>query len=58
MNQDTFSSNENNIITESKKIKKKDKPVLKSIEKKKRGRKRKPVILMTKNDGIFTVDFS
>lgn len=58
MNQDTFSSNENNIITESKKIKKKDKPVLKSIEKAKRGRKRKPVILMTKNDGIFTIDFS
>jgi hypothetical protein len=58
MNQETFSSNNSNIITESKKIKKKDKPVLKPIEQKKRGRKRKPVILMSKNDGVFIVDFS
>ena len=58
MNQETFSSNNGNIVTESKKIKKKDKPVLKPIEKGKRGRKKKPVILMTKKDGVFSVDFS
>jgi hypothetical protein len=58
MNQDTFSSNDKNIITECKKLKKKDKPMLKPIEKKKRGRKRKPILPLTRKDGVFTIDFS
>jgi len=47
----------NGLITKAKKIKKIDKPVLKPTEKKKRGRKKKPVIQMTLEEGEFTLEF-
>jgi len=47
----------NGLITKSKKIKKIDKPVLKPLEKKKRGRKKKPVIQMKLEEGEFIITF-
>jgi hypothetical protein len=49
--------NANTTIELAPKIKKKDKPVLKPLEKKKRGRKRKPVTEMTREEGEFIVSF-
>ena len=56
MDQTTF--NANTTIEFAINLKKKDKPLLKPLEKKKRGRKRKPVIEMTKQDGEFILTFS
>jgi hypothetical protein len=47
----------NALIAIHKKIKKIDKPILKPIEKKKRGRKKKPVIEMTVEKGEFNIAF-
>lgn len=55
MEQSTF--NANTTIELAVNLKKKEKPVLKPLEKKKRGRKRKPVIEMTKQDGEFILTF-
>lgn len=45
------------VIAPGEKMKKKDKPVLKPIEKAKRGRKKKPIYQMTIERGEFTVSF-
>ena len=55
--QPTFASNESNIICIVKKIKKSDKPMLKPIEKAKRGRKKNPIYVMTKTYGDFNIEF-
>jgi len=55
MDQSTF--NANTTIELATKYKKKDKPVLKPLEKKKRGRKRKPVIEMSREEGEFVITF-
>jgi|APGre2960657373_1045057.scaffolds.fasta_scaffold104175_1 hypothetical protein len=46
------------LITKITKIKKKDKPVLNQIEKKKRGRKKKQVMKMTIEYGEFIIPFN
>ena len=45
------------VIIPINKIKKKDKPVLKPIEKSKRGRKRKPITEFKIEEGEFIVSF-
>ena len=55
MDQTTF--NANTTIELATKLKKKDKPMLKPLEQKKRGRKRKPVIEMTRENGTFVISF-
>lgn len=49
--------NANTTIELAGKLKKKDKPMLKPLEKKKRGRKKKPVTEMTREEGEFIITF-
>ena len=55
MTSQTF--NANTTIELAPKIKKKDNPMIKPLEKNKRGRKRKPVTEMTREEGEFIISF-
>ena len=57
MDQPTFNNNIQTLITRATGDKKKDKPVLKPIEKKKRGRKPNPIILISRETGEFVLSF-
>jgi hypothetical protein len=46
------------LVVPAQKIKKCDKPVLKPIEQKKRGRKRKPIAPTTRQVGEFVITFT
>ena len=56
--QPTFDNNQNAILQVAKKLKKNEKPILKPIEPKKRGRKPKPVTAMKVITGDFIVNFN
>ena len=55
LTQETFNSVA--VVAPGEKMKKKDKPLLKPLEKAKRGRKKKPLFQMTIERGDFTVCF-
>ena len=55
LTQETF--NNVAVVAPGGKMKKKDKPLLKPLEKAKRGRKKKPLFQMTIERGDFTVCF-